>query len=107
MTEFSPVWIKADLEQDDSILRDYIREQGLVIDSAETPAADSLILLATYGEDTTTAALRFDVDATRAVSIDMLTDFAKHRTIMPSIATQKVYINQAHALFAKMVMAYR
>lgn len=55
-------------------MRDYIREQGLVIDSAETPAADSLILLATYGEDTTTAALRFDVDATRAISIDMLTD---------------------------------
>ena len=88
-------------------MRDYIREQGLVIDSAETPAADSLILLATYGEDTTTAALRFEVDATRAISIDMLTDFAKHRTIMPSIATQKAYIDQAHALFAKMVMAYR
>ncbi|MEG2434429.1 MAG: 3-hydroxyacyl-CoA dehydrogenase family protein, partial [Acinetobacter sp.] len=101
VTEFSPVWIKADLEQDASILRDYIREQGLVIDSAETPAADSLILLATYGEDTTTAALRFDVDATRAISIDMLTDFAKHRTLMPSIATQKAYIDQAHALFSK------
>jgi 3-hydroxybutyryl-CoA dehydrogenase len=101
VTAFSPVWIKADCEQDASILRDYIREQGLVPDAAETPAADSLILLATYGEDTTTAALRFGVDASRAVSIDMLTDFAKHRTLMPSIATQKTYIDQAHALFAK------
>ncbi|MQW92058.1 3-hydroxyacyl-CoA dehydrogenase [Acinetobacter sp. dk771] len=101
VTEFSPIWIKADRETDESILRDYIREQGLVIDAAETPAAQSLILLATYGEDTTTAALRFGVDASRAVSIDMLTDFAKHRTLMPSIATEKTYIDQAHALFAK------
>jgi 3-hydroxybutyryl-CoA dehydrogenase len=73
----------------------------LVLDSAEQPAADSLIILATYGEDTTTAALRFGVDASRAVSIDMLTDFAKYRTLMPSIATEKAYIDQAHALFAK------
>lgn len=101
VTAFNSIWVKADREQDAAVLRDYIREQGLVIDSADVPAADSLIVLATYGEDTSTAALRFGVDATRAVSIDMLTDFSKHRTIMPSIATQKTYIDQAHALFAK------
>lgn len=101
ITEFNAVWLKADCEQDANTLADYIREQGLVLDTAETPAADSLILLATYGEDTTTAALRFNVDATHAVSIDMLTDFSKHRTLMPSIATQKTYIDQAHALFSK------
>ncbi|OTG77178.1 3-hydroxyacyl-CoA dehydrogenase [Acinetobacter sp. ANC 4169] len=101
VTAFNAVWIKADREQDAVILRDYIREQGLVLDSAGTPAADSLIVLATYGEDTTTAALRFGVDASRAMSIDMLTDFAKHRTLMPSILTQKTYIDQAHAIFAK------
>lgn len=98
---FNSIWIKADREQDAAVLRNYIHEQGLVIDSADVPAVDSMIILATYGEDTTTAALRFGVDATRAVSIDMLTDFAKHRTIMPSIATQQSYIDQAHALFAK------
>lgn len=101
VTDFSPVWVKADREQDAQVLRDYILEQGLVIDDAQEPGAQSLILLATYGEDTTTAALRFGVDATRTVSIDMLTDFAKHRTLMPSIATQNVYIEQAHALFAQ------
>ncbi|OTG92150.1 3-hydroxyacyl-CoA dehydrogenase [Acinetobacter sp. ANC 3813] len=101
ITAFSPVWIKTDCEQDAAILCDYLNENGFIVDAAEKPAADSLIILATYGEDTTTAALRLGVDATRAVSIDMLTDFTKHRTLMPSIVTQKLYINQAHALFAK------
>ena len=98
---FNAVWLKADDEQDAKILREYILEQGIQLDEIVEPAADSLILFATYGEDTTTAALRFGVDATRAVSIDMLTDFAKHRTLMPSIVTEKRYIDQAHALFAK------
>jgi 3-hydroxybutyryl-CoA dehydrogenase len=100
ISTFSPVWIKADLEQDATILKNYLQAQGLTLDTAEQPAADSLILLATYGEDTTTAALRFGVDATRAVSIDMLTDFTKNRTLMPSIATYKTYTDQAHAIFA-------
>ena len=100
VSTFNAVWMKTDLEQDEIILRNYLQAQGLILDTAEQPAADSLILLATYGEDTTTAALRFGVDATHAISIDMLTDFAKHRTLMPSIATDKVYIDQAHAIFS-------
>ena len=101
VNHFNAVWIAADREQDVSVLRDYIRAQGLVLDSAEQPAADSLIILATYGEDSTTAALRLGVDAVRVVSIDLLTDFDKHRTLMPSIVTAKNYIDQAHAIFAK------
>lgn len=98
---FNAVWVKADLATDAEILVNYLNEKGLTIDTAEQPAADSLIILATYGEDSTTAALRLGVDATRVVSIDMLTDFAKHRTLMPSIATTQNYIDQAHAIFAK------
>lgn len=101
VNHFNAVWIAADREQDASVLRDYIREQGLVLDSADVPAVDSLIILATYGEDTTTAALRLGVDPARVVSIDMLTDFANHRTLMPSIVTAKNYIDQAHAIFTK------
>lgn len=101
VNHFNAVWIAADREQDASVLRDYIREQGLVLDSADVPAVDSLITLATYGEDTTTAALRLGVDPARVVSIDMLTDFANHRTLMPSIVTAKNYIDQAHAIFTK------
>lgn len=98
---FNTVWIRTDRAEDADLLAAYIREQGITLDHAETPAQDSLIVLATYGEDTTTAALRFGVDATRTVSIDLLTDFAKHRTLMPSIVTEQNYIDQAHALFAK------
>ncbi len=92
VSTFNAVWIKTDLEQDAAILTNYLQAQGLTLDTATQPGADSLILLATYGEDTTSAALRFGVDATRAVSIDMLTDFANHRTLMPSIATKKVIL---------------
>ncbi|OTG87515.1 3-hydroxyacyl-CoA dehydrogenase [Acinetobacter sp. ANC 4558] len=101
VTNFQPIWIQADQEQDAQILRDYLNEQQFTLDTAEHPHSESLILLATYGEDTTTAALRFGVDATRSVNIDMLTDFSKHRTLMPSIVTDKSYIDQAHAIFAK------
>lgn len=98
---YSLIWIGTDYEKDKDILTGYIQELGLDIDTAEQPRDDSLILLATYGEDTTTAALRFGVDTERTVSIDMLTDFNNHRTLMPSINTRKDYIDQAHALFAK------
>lgn len=98
---FNTVWIRTDRAEDADLLAAYIREQGITLDHAESPAQNSLIVLATYGEDTTTAALRFGVDATRTVSIDLLTDFAKHRTLMPSIVTEQNYIDQAHALFAK------
>lgn len=101
VTVFNAIWLKADFVSDAEILVKYLNENGFTVDTGVEPRADSLILLATYGEDTTTAALRFDVDATRAVSIDMLTDFAKHRTVMPSIATTQTYIDQAHAIFAK------
>ncbi|ALH96468.1 3-hydroxyacyl-CoA dehydrogenase [Acinetobacter equi] len=101
VTDFKAVWVKADRDEDAAILCEYLENNGITLDSSVEPASDSLILLATYGEDTTTAALRLNVEATRAVSIDMLTDFAKHRTLMPSIATEKSYIDQAHAIFAK------
>ena len=101
ITQFNAVWVQADEPAQAEQLRQYILEQGIEVDRAEIAATDSLIILATYGEDTTTAALRFGVDATRTVSIDMLTDFNLHRTLMPSIVTQPAYIDQAHALFAK------
>lgn len=100
VSAFKPVWIATDYENDAEILKQYVLSQGVVLDNAETPAADSLIVLATYGEDTTTASQRLNVDATRSVSIDMLTDFSKRRVLMPSIITEQSYIDQAHALFA-------
>ena len=101
ISAFNTVWVKTDLVTDAEVLKHYLTEQGFALDTDDQPQDLSLILLATYGEDTTTAALRLGVDPERAVSIDMLTDFAKHRTLMPSIATKTAYINQAHAIFSK------
>lgn len=98
---FNEVWLKTDLAADADILKNDLLENGFVIDLNEFPKENSLILLASYGEDTTTAALRFGVDPSRSMNIDMLTDFNKHRTLMPSIITQKKYTDQSHAIFSK------
>lgn len=95
------VWIGADLDEDKEKLVQFLTDKAIPIDTASTPNADSLILLATYGEDTTNAALRFNVNPEQAVSIDMLTELDKHRTLMPSLVTQDKFVEQAYALFAK------
>lgn len=95
------VWIGADIAADKQQLVDYLKTHGISIDDNETPNADSLILLATYGEDTTNAAMRYKVNPAQAVAIDMLTDLSKHRTLMPSIVTQDNFVAQAYALFGR------
>ena len=95
------VWIGADLAEDKKQLIDYLNVSDITIDENDTPNSDSLILLAIYGEDTTNAAIRYQVNPKQAVAIDMLTDLSKHRTLMPSIVTQDKFVAQAYALFGK------
>lgn len=95
------VWLATDLVEDKKLLTDFLISKHIVIDSAKNPAADSLVLIASYGEDTTNAALRFSVDSKQAVGIDVLTDIAKHRTLMPSIITEPRFIEQAYYLFSE------
>ncbi|QOD13859.1 3-hydroxyacyl-CoA dehydrogenase [Psychrobacter sp. 28M-43] len=95
------VWVGADLAEDKNQLVDYLKSQGVAIDDNEKPNSDSLVLLAPYGEDTTNAAIRYQVDPKQAVAIDMLTGLAKHRTLMPSLITQERFVAQAYALFSK------
>ena len=95
----SSVWVGADLAEDKNQLVDYLKSQGITIDDNEKPNPDSLVLLAPYGEDTTNAAIRYQVDPKQAIAIDMLTGLAKHRTLMPSLVTQETFIAQAYALF--------
>ncbi|MDE0844132.1 MAG: 3-hydroxyacyl-CoA dehydrogenase, partial [Psychrobacter pacificensis] len=93
------VWIGADLAEDKQQLVDYLNTHDITIDNNDTPNPDSLVLLAVYGEDTTNAAIRYQVDPKQAVAIDMLTELTKHRTLMPSIVTQERFVAQAYALF--------
>jgi len=95
------VWIGADLAEDRQQLIDHLNANGITIDDNDKPNPDSLVLLAIYGEDTTNAAIRYQVNPNQAVAIDMLTDLSKHRTLMPSIVTQDNFIAQAYALFGK------
>lgn len=95
----SSVWIGADLAEDKTQLVDYLNAHDVTIDDNDTPHPDSLVLLAIYGEDTTNAAIRYQVDPKQAVAIDMLTELTKHRTLMPSIVTQERFVAQAYALF--------
>ncbi len=95
------VWIGADLAEDKQQLVDYLNANGITIDDNEKPNSDSLILLAIYGDDTTNAAIRYQVNPKQAVAIDMLTDLSKHRTLMPSIVTQDNFVAQAYALFGR------
>lgn len=95
------VWIGADLAEDKQQLVDYLNANNITIDNNDKPNFDSLILLAIYGEDTTNAAIRYQVNPKQAVAIDMLTDLSKHRTLMPSIVTQDNFIAQAYALFGR------
>ncbi|MGP5338812.1 3-hydroxyacyl-CoA dehydrogenase [Psychrobacter maritimus] len=95
------VWIGADLAEDKKQLVDYLNANNITIDDNDKPNSDSLILLAIYGDDTTNAAIRYQVNPKQAVAIDMLTDLSKHRTLMPSIVTQDNFIAQAYALFGR------
>ncbi|WP_201547208.1 3-hydroxyacyl-CoA dehydrogenase [Psychrobacter sp. Pi2-1] len=95
------VWVGADLAEDKNQLVDYLKSQGITIDDNDKPNPDSLVLLAPYGEDTTNAAIRYQVDPKQAVAIDMLTGLAKYRTLMPSLVTQETFIAQAYTLFGK------
>ena len=95
------VWIGADLAEDKQQLVNYLNANNITIDKNDEPQSDSLVLLAIYGEDTTNAAIRYQVNPNQAVAIDMLTDLSKHRTLMPSIVTQDNFVAQAYALFGK------
>ena len=95
------VWIGADLAEDKQQLVDYLNAGDITIDDNDQPNPDSLVLLAIYGEDTTNAAIRYQVNPNQAVAIDMLTDLSKHRTLMPSIVTQDNFVAQAYALFGE------
>ena len=95
------VWIGADLAEDKQQLVDYLSANNITIDDNDKPNSDSLILLAIYGDDTTNAAIRYQVNPKQAVAIDMLADLSKHRTLMPSIVTQDNFIAQAYALFGR------
>lgn len=72
------------------------------IDTGNTPAPDSLIVVTPLGFDATTAAVAENLDATRVVAVDTLfaLDTVARRTIMTTPATTPAMRDAAHAVFA-------
>ena len=99
LDHYPAVWVAADFAEDKKTLQDYLAAQNIQLDTGAQPQADSLCLLACYGEDTTHAARRFNVNPAHSVAIDLLYGIEKHRTLMPSLATQAEYRQAAHSLF--------
>ncbi|MEG2568327.1 MAG: 3-hydroxyacyl-CoA dehydrogenase family protein, partial [Acinetobacter sp.] len=97
---FPMVWVGADFLQDQKILENYLSQHNILIDSADQPKPESLCILASYGEDTTHACIRYMTDPSRTIAIDMLYGFEKHRTLMPSLLASSEMIEIAQSIFS-------
>ncbi|CDY73408.1 3-hydroxyacyl-CoA dehydrogenase / Enoyl CoA hydratase [Caballeronia glathei] len=77
-------------------------DAAVTIDTGNTPAPDSLIVVTPLGHDATTAAVAENLDPARVVAIDTLfaLDTVARRTIMTTPATTRASRDAAHALFA-------
>ena len=64
------------------------------------PTPDAVCFIAPLGADATTAALELGLDPARTVAVDPLFGFAKHRTLMKSVATKQDVVEAAHGLLA-------
>ncbi|WXL24289.1 3-hydroxyacyl-CoA dehydrogenase [Ectopseudomonas mendocina] len=99
--QLPPVWVKAENDEDQLMLVELVKALGAQVEETEYPSDQALCLLAPYGDDATTAAISFDVDASRTLCIDVLTDLSRHRTLMMTPATRADMRDAAHALFAR------
>ena len=99
LKEYPSVWIGADFAQDAEALKNYLTAQHIHLDTQSQPQAQSLVLLACYGEDATTAAQRYGVNPAQVVCIDLLYGLDKHRTLMPSLVTAAHFVQAAHSIF--------
>lgn len=101
METLPPVWLGAENETDRVSLMALLEQLGAQVEQDATPSSEALCLLAPYGLDATSAAVRFATDPTRTVCIDPLLDSARYRTLMLNPATRVDMRNAAHAVFAR------
>ena len=99
LNDYPSVWLGADFAQDAEELKRYLNAQQIRLDTQAQPQANSLVLLACYGEDATTAAQRYGVNPEQVVCIDLLYGLDKHRTLMPSLVTAPHLLHAAHSIF--------
>ncbi|VTM08189.1 3-hydroxyacyl-CoA dehydrogenase [Pseudomonas aeruginosa] len=83
-----PVWLGVDDEDDRAPLLALLQRLGAEVENGERPSAAALCLLAPLGDDTSTAARRFEVDPTRSLAIDVLSDLERRRCLMLNPVTR-------------------
>jgi len=93
------VWLSTDFTQDKALLSEYLTVKGIQLDTAEHPAADSLVVIASYGEDATSSALRLGVNPQQVVCLDLIAGFSQQRTLMPSLLTNAEMKQAAQCIF--------
>lgn len=97
---YPTIWLAADFIEDYQVLEQYLLNLNIRMDSAANPDPNSLCIVACYGEDSTHAALRYNIKAQNTVAIDLLTDFNQHRSLMPTLLTTADNIAAAQAIFS-------
>ncbi|WP_353143357.1 3-hydroxyacyl-CoA dehydrogenase [Acinetobacter pragensis] len=95
------VWLSTEFQSDFTQLSQYLSERLILINHESKPSKNDLILIANYGEDATHAAQRLDVNPEQIVCIDMLGNFDRCRTLMPTLITQRKYIEAALDIFTQ------
>ena len=99
LDQYPSVWLGTEYSEDRQALEQYLQQFNIQIEQTDAPSADALILIATYGEDATSAAVRYQVSPQQVVCIDLLYGLNKHRTLMPTFVTKAELINAAQSIF--------
>ena len=99
LDHYPAVWLGTEYSEDRQALEQYLQQFNIQIEQTETPSADALILIATYGEDATSAAVRYQVTPQQVVCIDLLYGLNKHRTLMPTLVTKPELTHAAQSIF--------
>ncbi|MCB2016831.1 MAG: 3-hydroxyacyl-CoA dehydrogenase, partial [Hydrogenophaga sp.] len=102
IADLPPVWVSPKAARRPEIYQ-LLKDLGASIETAQTPSANALILVAPLGLDVTTLAAVERLDPTRTIGIDMMLDDAstKRRVLATNPATRPDMRDAAHALFAK------
>ncbi len=95
------VWIGPTPPETEERLHALLKNLEASIDTGETPAKDSLILIAPLGVDATTTCVEENLDPKQTIALDTLLDLTKRRTLMKTSVTDPAVARSAHALFAK------
>ena len=97
-----PVWVSPRAARRAELYQ-LLKNLGASIETAATPSAGALILVAPLGFDVTTVAVVERLDPTRTIGIDMLVDAAstRRRVLATNPATREDMARAAHALFAR------